>query len=66
MKKISFWYGLGFTIALLGTFWMFLPHAVHHLILGAEEEAEHYIHLIEGAALAVAGLFLMELERNRK
>jgi hypothetical protein len=47
-------------VLFLGLLWMFLPHATHSVITGkAEEETEHYVHLIEGAIPTIISLILM-------
>ncbi len=46
----------------VGLLWMMLPHAFHNLVLEEVHEEtifSHYTHLIQGLALTIAGLAIM-------
>lgn len=64
-KEIFSWYNFGALLLFLGLFWMFAPHAVHHAILGAAEEASHIEHIFQGVIAALGGLGLMMLEAKK-
>lgn len=57
-------------ILFLGLLWMFLPHAAHGVITGdAEEETEHYEHMIQGliaTVLALVGMIWNEKYSPKK
>jgi hypothetical protein len=65
MKSIFSWYNFGTLILFLGLLWMFLPHAAHELLLSEIEEAEHYVHILQGTMLTLAGIGFLVLEQKR-
>lgn len=60
-------YWAGTLLLFLGLFWMFLPHAAHGTLTGdTEEQAEHYIHLIQGLLGALLGLGILKYDQNKR
>jgi len=59
MNTLKILYLLGGILLFIGLLWMFLPHATHAAILGEEDEAEHYVHIIQGIIPTILGLILL-------
>ena len=57
-------YNFGALLLFLGLLWMFLPHAVHQLILSEEQETSHILHIVQGVIVAVGGLGFMLLGKK--
>lgn len=65
--KSSLLYWIGTLVLFLGLFWMFLPHAAHGAVTGeAEQETEHYIHLIQGLLGTLIGLGILKYEQTKR
>ncbi len=63
-KEVVSWYNFGALLLFLGLLWMFLPHAVHTVILSKEQETEHIVHVFQGAVAALGGLGIMMLSQK--